>query len=92
MEVLKHLTEYFNKIPSGIHLTSNAYVATYLLKDLTATEYKGELDLGNLSKIKYTELKILISFTDLLKVYCYVEYLQGLTTEDLWKIQGTQYK
>ena len=62
MEVLKHLTEYFNKIPSGIHLTSNAYVATYLLKDLTATEYKGELDLGNLSKIKYKEIKNINNF------------------------------
>ena len=31
---------------TGIHLTGNAYVPTYLLKDLAATEYKGELSLG----------------------------------------------
>ena len=33
-------------IMTGIHLTGNAYVPTYLLKDLAATEYKGELSLG----------------------------------------------
>ena len=27
-------------------MTSNAYVATHLLKDLTATEYSGQLKLG----------------------------------------------
>ena len=27
-------------------MTSNAYVPTYLLKDLTATEYTGQLKLG----------------------------------------------
>ena len=35
---------------TGIHLTGNAYVPTYLLKDLAATEYKGELNLGKLSE------------------------------------------
>ena len=33
---------------SGIHMTGNAYVPTYLLKDLSATEYKGDLSLGKL--------------------------------------------
>ena len=59
MEVIINLEKYFNKIVdvhcAGIHLTSNAYVATHLLKDLTATEYTGELDLGKLFKIKQTE-------------------------------------
>ena len=29
-------------------MTGNAYVPTYLLKDLSATEYKGDLSLGKL--------------------------------------------
>ena len=33
----------------GIHLTANAFVTTHLLKDLTATEYSGEISLGKLS-------------------------------------------
>ena len=36
-----------NLLDEGIHLTANAYVATHLLKDLTATEYEGEINLGN---------------------------------------------
>ena len=35
---------------TGIHLTANAYVPTYLLKNLSATEYRGELSLGILSE------------------------------------------
>ena len=31
-------------------MTGNSYVPTYLLKILAATEYKGELSLGKLSK------------------------------------------
>ena len=64
------------KISSGIHLTSNAYVATYLLKDLTATEYTGELNSGKLRN-QTNRLKLNItSFThnaqlndDFLNVY-----------------------
>ena len=41
---------YWKIIISGIHLTSNAFVPTYLLKELTATESTGELDLGKLQK------------------------------------------
>ena len=48
---------YWKIIISGIHLTSNAFVSTYLLKELTATESTGELDLGTLFEIKVTETK-----------------------------------
>ena len=41
---------------SGIHLTGNAYVPTYLLKVLAATEYKGELSLGDLKNFTLAEI------------------------------------
>ena len=52
----------FHLFPTGIHLTGNAYVPTYLLKDLAATEYKGELNLG-----KLFELFDIFAF---LKIHC----------------------
>ena len=65
---------------AGIHLTSNAYVATYLMKDLTATEYRGKLDLGMRKTFRNQRRKLNMMLmkqfynrkvgADFLKVYC----------------------
>ena len=55
---------------TGIHLTANAYVPTYLLKDLAATEYTGELSLGKLSESYFYNRQVNIGFfTGIVNIY-----------------------
>ena len=52
------IIDYSSKMSSGVHLTANAFVPNYFLKDLTSPSYAGELDLG---KVK-TNLSLLNVF------------------------------
>ena len=84
MEVFTNLdfpNDLIYNLCTGIHLTSNAYVATYLMKDLTATEYTGKLDLGMRKTFRNQKdgklnMMLIKQFynrnfgADFLKVYC----------------------
>ena len=75
---------------TGIHLTANAYVPTYLLKELAATEYKGELSLGKLSE-SYSDnrenLQFFFSKIFIFKSYSPADLLKGLTLADINELQ-----
>ena len=49
--------QYF--VVGGIHMTGNSFVPTTLLKDLTATEYSGELDFNVLKQMTLEDFNAL---------------------------------
>ena len=44
-------------VAGGIHMTGNAFVATTFLKDLTATEYSGEISLNLLKEMTLKDIE-----------------------------------
>ena len=49
--------QYF--VVGGIHMTGNSFIPTTLLKDLTATEYSGELDFNVLKQMTLEDFNAL---------------------------------
>ena len=51
LRMFPNITNMKHYIQGGIHMTANSFVPTTLLKDLTATEYVGALDLETLEEM-----------------------------------------
>ena len=61
----------------GVHLTSNSFLPTSLLKDLTGTEYSGSLDISVLKDMtalqQFNDLQVCVSTCLNMSPYFYIQ-------------------